>query len=225
MTVCDSSSAESHRNQVLTGNLEDFWESSGACPHWLSFRAQFKPRMELKLWMQDRNTYTPARLRVSARQTSSQWEVVEEVTVRFPLEDGGAWLNLHTFTKPFELVKIEILENFEGGINCRVGQLRLLEASSTSQVTSLDCLPRSFSATFSLQYPRRMYARHTVLHFCVCSFGMPLALYRLLTDICRGALQRSAQRRHCILREPYLTTMVSGRPAQAYLQPTVPRST
>ena len=135
MTVCDSSSVQSHQNRVLTGNIADFWESSGACPHWLTFQAEFTPGMELQLWMQDRNTYTPAKLRILGRQGTSQWTLVAEVTVSFPLVDGGEWLKLHTFSRALESIKVEVLENYDGGINCKLGQLRLLSASSGPEVS------------------------------------------------------------------------------------------
>ena len=139
MTVCASSSSQSHQNRVVTGKLEDFWESSGQCPHWLTLRAQFRPQMELRLWMQDRNSYTPAKLCVSGRRATSQWQMLEEVSVSFPLEDGGEWLKLHTFTQAFESIKVDVVDNYDGGINCKLGQLRLLEASSTPQVTAVLC--------------------------------------------------------------------------------------
>ena len=138
MTVCNSSSSQSHQNRVITGKLGDFWESNGECPHWITLRAQFRPQMELRLWMQDRNTYTPAKLCLWGRRAAtSQWQMLEELSVSFPLKDGGEWLKLHTFTQGFELIKVDVLDNYDGGINCKLGQLILLEASSTPQVTAL----------------------------------------------------------------------------------------
>lgn len=138
------SSGTPSSSNLLMDNYNNYWESSGSKPHWIKIGAPSDTSWaSVQLYLKSWDSYSPEKLRLSVGD--------KVVKAKLTIPKSGGWftvLNIDELQEDFaesavNNIKIEILENYEGGCDSRVSCLRLLPGANRNRSVILS--PLKFS--------------------------------------------------------------------------------
>ena len=141
-----SSGASSSSHLLNTNNFDSYWESSGSKPHWMKVSVPSDMAWgSVQLYLSDWGSYSPEKLRLSLGD--------KVVKAKFGIPKSGGWVTVFNIEELQEEmvesavnnIKIEILENYEGGCDSKVAGLRLLSGGNRFRNVVLS--PLRFSDT------------------------------------------------------------------------------
>jgi hypothetical protein len=121
------SSGDASKVRLLDGSLSSYWQSDGSPgKHWIEFTTTAgAPIGEVRMYAKDHDNFSPKRLVIKRRLRGGEWK--ECKTILNLSKSPDRWETLLTEEEAGEAdgIRIEIRENHDSGIDCKITALQL----------------------------------------------------------------------------------------------------